>query len=317
MRRRLGDLALAGCLLLASFGYAVRWIDVTTFWLVALQALAPTAGLCVAVVTALAALARRRRLAAVGLAVTLVVGVVSAPAFVRSDAATPNPGDLVVLSANLRFGRADPDAVLAQVRGHRVDLLVLLEVTPATAARLDADGLDTLLPHEVGEARDGADGTLIRSRFPLTPVAAPTFPGETDLSQPAALADVDGRPLLVRAVHPFPPTPPNLDFWRSGLAGLKAWLSTQPDGIPVVLAGDFNASADHPVFRELAAGLVDAHQAVGSGWVRTWPTDSWAPAFVQIDHVLARGLHATGAGSVLLPGTDHAAVWASWSWPPG
>jgi endonuclease/exonuclease/phosphatase (EEP) superfamily protein YafD len=33
---------------------------------------------------------------------------------------------------------------------------------------------------------------------------------------------------------------------------------------------------------------------------------------VQIDHVLARGLTVTGAGSEVIPGTDHAMVWASW-----
>ena len=46
---------------------------------------------------------------------------------------------------------------------------------------------------------------------------------------------------------------------------------SQPDGIPLVLAGDFNASADHPGYRQVADGLVDAHRAVGAGWVRTWP----------------------------------------------
>ena len=34
--------------------------------------------------------------------------------------------------------------------------------------------------------------------------------------------------------------------------------------------------------------------------------------FVQIDHILARGLTVTGAGSEVIAGTDHALVWASW-----
>lgn len=317
--RRVADAALAVALSLAVIGYAVRWLDTTLAPLVALQALAPVVGLVVLALTALAAVARRRRTALAGLVACLGIAAVVLPWF-RADGQLVGEGGagrLVVMSANLQFGRADPDALLEQVRTRRVDVLVLLEVTPAAAGRLAQRGLDELLPHEVGGARQGADGTLIRSRFPLTQVDAPTLPGETDLFQPAARVEVDGRSLLVRAVHPFPPTPPNLEFWRAGLSGLRAWSRSQPAGIPLVLAGDFNASADHPAFREVADGFVDAHEATGAGWVRTWPQGERVPAFVQIDHVLARGLQVGAAGSVVLPGTDHAAVWASWDWPPG
>jgi hypothetical protein len=109
--------------------------------------------------------------------------------------------------------------------------------------------------------------------------------------------------MLIRAVHPMPPTDPNLGFWRSALDGLATWAHSQPDGIPLVLAGDFNASADHPGYRQVADGLVDAHRAVGAGWVRTWPLGRrWLPPFVQIDHIRARGLTVTGAGSEVIAG---------------
>jgi len=81
----------------------------------------------------------------------------------------------------------------------------------------------------------------------------------------------------------------------------------------VVLAGDFNASADHPGYRQVAEGLVDAHRATGAGWVRTWPVGHrLAPPFVQLDHVLARGLTVTCAGSAPVEGSDHTSVWACW-----
>ena len=111
----------------------------------------------------------------------------------------------------------------------------------------------------------------------------------------------------------MPPTDPNLTFWRQSLDGLATWARSQPDGIPLVLAGDFNASADHPGYRQVADGLVEAHEAAGSGWVRTWLIGRRViPPFVQIDDVLAKGMTVTGAGSEVIPGTDHALVWASW-----
>jgi endonuclease/exonuclease/phosphatase (EEP) superfamily protein YafD len=82
------------------------------------------------------------------------------------------------------------------------------------------------------------------------------------------------------------------------------------------MAGDFNATAAHPAFRRFGdVGLRDAHREVGAGPVTTWPRFAF-PGLAQldgwfhIDHVLARGLAATDAGVVRIPGSDHDAVWA-------
>lgn len=300
--------------------YAVRWLDIATFLVAVVQSVVPIAGLVVVLATAVAAVLRRRRTAWLGAAASVVVLVGAAPFVIPSGRAEPGPDDLVVMSSNLEFGRADPIVLADAVRALDVDVLVMLEVTPAAIERQRAAGLEDLLPYLVGHPRPGADGTVIRSRFPLTELPTPTFPGEVNLSQPVARVDLPGnasapagRHMLIRAVHPMPPTDPNLGFWRASLDGLATWAHSQPAGIPLLLAGDFNASADHPGYRQVADGLVDAHEAAGSGWVRTWPIGRRViPPFVQIDHVLAQGLTVTGAGSMVIPGTDHAMVWASW-----
>ncbi len=300
--------------------YAVRWLDSATFLVAVVQAVVPVAGIVIVATTLLAAVSRRRRTALVGAIASVVVLVGAAPFVIPSGRAEPGPDDVVVMSSNLQYGRADAVALTERVRALDVDILVLLEVTPSAVDLLRAAGLEAMLPFVSGHPRAGADGTMIRSRFPLTELPTPTFPGEVNLSQPVARVDLPGtssapagRPMLIRAVHPMPPTDPNLGFWRSALDGLATWAHSQPDGIPLVLAGDFNASADHPGYRQVADGLVDAHRAVGAGWVRTWPLGRrWLPPFVQIDHILARGLTVTGAGSEVIAGTDHALVWASW-----
>jgi endonuclease/exonuclease/phosphatase (EEP) superfamily protein YafD len=108
-------------------------------------------------------------------------------------------------------------------------------------------------------------------------------------------------------VHAFPPVPGRLRQWRTSFHELTRWVHRTRG--PVVLAGDFNASVDHPGMRELlAGGLRDAHEAAGAGRPPTWPHGRWVPAFVQLDHVLVRGVDVDSADETRIPGTDHDAV---------
>lgn len=102
--------------------------------------------------------------------------------------------------------------------------------------------------------------------------------------------------------------------WRGGLRHLAQWRGEQPADEPLVLVGDFNASFGHPGFRSVASGLVDAQRANGGGWVRTWPfVGSRLPPYVQLDHVLSRGLVLMDAGQEAIHGTDHAIVWGAYA----
>lgn len=52
---------------------------------------------------------------------------------------------------------------------------------------------------------------------------------------------------------------------------------------PVIVAGDFNSTPYHWVYRHIVRGLTDVHLAAGQGWGGTW--HSRLP-FVRIDHIL-------------------------------
>jgi len=120
-----------------------------------------------------------------------------------------------------------------------------------------------------------------------------------------------GGEVLLRAAHPLAPL--YAPTWHAELGDLTRWAvgARRTQDLPVVLAGDLNASEDHPAFRRLTEVLTDAHRERGEGWVRSWPLGaSFLPPFCQIDHVLVHGLGVVEAGRVVLPGTDHAAVWS-------
>jgi endonuclease/exonuclease/phosphatase (EEP) superfamily protein YafD len=290
---------------------AVRWVDNSVYGLVpVLQSAVPLAGLLVAVLVVIAVVTRRWRLTVAAGALLAVCATIAVPSLLPQTVA-PGPDDFVVMSANLEYGGADAQSLVNAAREHRVDVLVLIEITPAAVERLRAAGLDALLPESAGESTQAAGGTIIRSRIPMTL----SEPGLDQVSghsfnEPAVSIHRETGDILLRAVHLQPPGLSGAADWRAGQADLQAWRLRQPADQPLVLAGDFNSSWGHPGFRQVAQTMADAHHAAGDGWVATWPQGRrLIRPFIQLDHVLVRGLGVVEAGVVQLPGTDHAAVW--------
>jgi endonuclease/exonuclease/phosphatase (EEP) superfamily protein YafD len=298
-------------LVVAAVLVAVRWVDSGVGMVAVLQSLLPLAGVLSVLLLAVAAVTGRWQITvAAGVLLAICVTVV-VPTLLGHGVA-PGRDDLVVMSANLEFGEGDAQSVVSAAREHRVDVLVLVEVTPASVERLRAAGLDTLLPESVGRSSQEAGGTIIRARTPMTlvqtglqPVSAHAF------DEPVVSIARPTGDIVLRAVHSWPPNPAGAADWRSGLAALQAWREQQPPDRPLVLAGDFNSSWGHPGFRGVAETMTDAHRAAGEAWAPTWPQGRrLIRPFIQLDHVLSRGLGVVDAGVVHIPNTDHAAVWA-------
>jgi endonuclease/exonuclease/phosphatase family metal-dependent hydrolase len=78
-----------------------------------------------------------------------------------------------------------------------------------------------------------------------------------------------------------------------------------------VLAGDFNATLDHALFRSvLRLGYADAALQAGNALAPTWGP-AGRLALITIDHVLVDRRCAVLASSVhAVPGSDHRAVFA-------
>jgi len=301
---------LWACVLVAVPLIGLRWVDSSIGMVAVLQSMVPVVALGVAGLLVVAVVARRWRVAVVAGAMFSVCTTLAVPS-VLGHTVAPGGEDLVVMSANLDFGRAEAQTLVTDAREHRVDVLVLLEITPAAVERLRFAGLDSLLPESVGLSRQDAGGTIIRSRIPLTLLE----PGLDHVSpqafnEPVVSIHRPGGDVVLRAVHSLPPSLSGAADWRSGLAHLQAWRERQPAGQPLVMAGDFNSSQTHPGFRRVAETMTDAHRGAGLGWVRTWPMGSRIPPFIQLDHVLVHGLQVVDAGTVTIAHTDHRAIWA-------
>ncbi|MFB9802690.1 endonuclease/exonuclease/phosphatase family protein, partial [Streptomonospora salina] len=220
---------------------------------------------------------------------------------------------LTVLSANVYFGLADPDALVRLVREHRVDVLSLQELTPQADDALTRSGLRALLPYDVTDAGTGPVGGAVYSAYPVEEVGG-SEPAAY-FAMPRARVRVPGAaPIEVVSTHAMPPSDgAAVPRWRGSLRDLP---DARPNGRVRVLAGDFNATLDHAEFRSLLdTGYVDAAAATGAGWSSTWPAGGPLPGAV-IDHILVdrrAGVHRTSVHTV--PDTDHRAVLAELALP--
>lgn len=317
MRRRL-DVGLAALLVLLVAVGGMRWLDVTFQPVVVAQTAGPFVAIGLLALLLLTLVLRRWWMAVpVAIAVAVAATVAVPPFF--AHASPKSARDLTVMAANLRFGGGDAQQLMDAVRYQGVDVLVLTEATPEAVSLLEDEGSKRYFSNEVGAARaDTFTGTLVWSRYPLTNVTGTgDQTGEHTTSlQPEVVVSVSGASVRLKAVHTMAPLDGDTDEWRAGLGALEAWRDRQPGEEPIVLAGDFNAGFGHPAFRSLAAGMMDAQRDAGQGWVRTWPfVGRRIGPYVQIDHVLSRGLTLVAAGQVAIHGTDHALVWGSYTLP--
>jgi len=222
----------------------------------------------------------------------------------------PQPGAtgpmLRVLTHNMYFGRADAEILVTRVRQLDADVVFLQELTEDAVTRLKQAGLDDLMPHTQLDLRGGSRGSGIYARFPLSD--GPAVP-VIHMAQPTALLELPngGRAELV-CVHPVTPKPGRggAGQWRTELGVLPP-----PGELPRVLAGDFNATLDHAVFRDiLRLGYADAALQAGKALNPTWGPPGRGPV-LTLDHVLVDRTCAVLEYSVhVVPGTDHRAVFA-------
>ena len=284
----------------------LRQIPITTPWAVAYVAASPFVPLAGLVALALFLLARSWTGAAVAAVVTAVLLVTQAPLYLGTAAPSGTTTELTVMTVNLHFGLGNAAQIVETVHREGVELLSVQELDHNALAALRAAGLDDVLPHSVTRADGGAAGNGLWSRSPLEPL-----PRRWGFGHPpvAATMDLDGRPVFVAAVHAVSPYPDDTARWSAELDELAEWLG-EVDGLAVV-AGDFNATFDHPQFRDvLASGFRDAAEQAGAGFLPTFPANRRRlPLLITIDHVLVNGgIVATDVRRETIADTDHEAL---------
>lgn len=295
-------------LVAAAAGFVLRWLPLSTSIATGLVAFLPALIVPLLIAAALFGWARSGRWAVVSLFLVVLLIAPSFSALVRSAPSVHGGQRYVLMSSNLKYGHADAKAVVAAVRKHDVDMLVVQELTFAERDRLKAAGIDQLLPAQTLAGASGLNGIGVYSRYPLTVLAG--APRVAHSSAAVQVAIPGAAPVQVLTVHLAAPLPGGVSGWRGDLKRLGEWMNRQRG--EVIVAGDFNSTLDHADFRRLlsgGAGYRDAATQAGVAFVRTYPAQPVDFPLIGLDHALLSGsVTALGLKTVSIPGSDHRAI---------
>jgi endonuclease/exonuclease/phosphatase (EEP) superfamily protein YafD len=273
----------------------------------------PYMGLTAIVPLVVALALRRWRVAGLALVVCVAFVVALLPRALAGPQPDVGPGAVTIraMTANVYEGRGDARTIIRLVRENHVDVLALEEMTPEIVDRLDAAGLRGSLPYGDLDARGGANGSGLFSRFPLD--RRKPYNSIDQNGEPRALVRVPGAaPIDLQVIHPPPPIHGWAGIWRHMLSELPRPRSSPPTQQLRMLMGDFNATLDHEQLRRLLGGdhgYADAADATGKGYDTTWPAGRRFPPEITIDHVLIDPrMRADDVSVHVVPRSDHRAV---------
>lgn len=246
----------------------------------------------------------------------------ASPALPAADAGALDAGAAPALSvavANVHASNREPARLLAWLRAHPADVVVLNELTPAFAEALAAAAGD-LYPYRAFVPENSPFGIGVMARRPLAELEVTR--SADGIPAIAARVDANGRAARIVAVHPMPPLAPH---WHRQRDLLLRTLAAQTDALPRVVAGDLNASpwstgllrAARPQTRaDAGTDRRTAELRRSTGLDATWSYRVLGLHLgIPIDHVLAdgcwrRGRHERGPQI----GSDHRPVRVELHW---
>ncbi|MGE2733564.1 endonuclease/exonuclease/phosphatase family protein [Mycolicibacterium vaccae] len=305
----LGLVALA----VAAVALCARFLPITGHATLVVAVAAPFLAVAAPVGMVLLAVSRRWILSLVAVAVTVATMWVYVPRYLGPPEVNTPTVDVRVLTANLGKGQADSNAFVA-LAGASADIVAVQEMTQDAADGLSAAGIDTVFPYRVILPAPEASGIGIWSRHPI--VSSGRIDGYS-LPMLGSRIRIPGVAVdaTVLSVHLAAPWPQPIRYWQNDITAFPATLRDMADRAgagAVIVAGDFNSTADMAPFRALLAeGYEDVSAQAGGGTARTYPGGAKIPPLIGIDHILLRNATASDTRAVRIPGADHRALHAT------
>lgn len=252
-----------------------------------------------------------KRLGAIGLVLTLVFGYWASADIRLGPGRGEKPDEAIrVATTNIYLGNPDPAESLREILAADPDIILLQEVSPSIWATIEAmPELDSYTNRTVNP-RDNPDGTAILSRLPVEAIDS-----ETHGTVPITWADIHVGDESVRIINLHISAPLSTYLIERGdrqMREIRDLLDASDETF--IIAGDFNATAQHERFdRLMSDDLGDAHQQGGRGFGATWGSGRLGPvpAFLRIDHVLTdKPLESIHSWTASLCGSDHSVLYA-------
>ena len=216
-----------------------------------------------------------------------------------------------VLSGNLWFGRADPDALVALLRQYEVDVFATQELGFECA-----EAISEVLPYGCLEPHETFQGMGIAASAPIDYSRIPLE------FRPARRAVLDPkhwhgltRPLALVNVHfqaPHSMSPfPSFRVRAKQASRLEQFFDAEPSDARIVV-GDYNAAPGWPLYHRMARRFTD--QAVvsarreGREVEPTWGPGGESRRLFRIDQAMGAGVFVENFRVIDLPGSDHSGL---------
>jgi endonuclease/exonuclease/phosphatase (EEP) superfamily protein YafD len=242
--------------------------------------------------------------------------------FVVNVSALVSPGESImaaekagatfsVYSSNVSKFNKDFSSLSEDLNNTNADIVLLLEITPAHISKLN-----TLARHfryhivytPVGTYKLGV---ALLSKFPILDNKVKKLSQAGNVMLEATL-NINNKKVIFLGTHSQNPVFVK-DFSERKRQFLELGQYIYTTSLPVIVAGDFNATPFSPIFRELIniSGLKDTR--LGFGWQPSWPT--YAPIFwLPIDHILvSHEFQVINRATGSFIGSDHYPVFAELS----
>lgn len=207
-------------------------------------------------------------------------------------AAPAKASDLRIVSANLLFDNATRERFGEIVAGLSPDIIVTQEARQGWPQALEAlPGY----PYRAGREELTWNSNLVLSRYPLRArLVAGMPPSGNELGGAAAVrveVDLPGqaRPPVIYAIHA--PTPRTFAGWQARnryLDTVAERIAAEPEGTPVVLAGDWNTPVWSPAYARmfLLSGLEATEDSAWPAATRLFPVGVGGVQIgTPIDHI--------------------------------
>ena len=254
--------------------------------------------------------ARRRRLGVAAVAAALINGVLIAPIYLPVDRPAPGGESLRLIAYNVLGRNQRHEEVLDFLRRQHADVVLLMEVQPHWANRIET--LRNLYPHQHIVSRRDNFGIALLSKVAWRDVHTAEF-GSSEVPTVIATFDLDRETWLFVGTHPVPPGSAGAAAARNEqLALIADFIKKQRS--PTILAGDLNLTSFSPYFGDIlrTCGLRDSRQGFG---VRA----SWAPRLplldLPLDHCLvSREWHVVDRSVGPHLGSDHRPILVELCW---
>jgi endonuclease/exonuclease/phosphatase (EEP) superfamily protein YafD len=292
------------------FGLALYLVLRFTFgdrfwWLALLHDFAPLFYLPLPIILLIAWLLRSRRLIALALVHSLIVGLWLGPRFLPRRPVTSSGATLRVVTFNVWGNNTRLKQVQEWLCETDADVIVLQEI-PERYANHQIPELADLYPYQVSQSTATRWwGNLFLSRHPI--LSAEDLPGEGVPAQQRFAIDWKGQTLAVYNIHfAMPIGAPRLPGLKihyvlqtalsynnsarnAEITRLLTRLETEPH--PYIVAGDFNMSEYATIYDKIAETMQDSYRETKNGWGGTWPISiveelpRFVPPLLRTDYV--------------------------------